>query len=91
MGKTACIRAMALRTGMTDEASGAWWDAAITTRVEALQRGEPVTLAGFGRFEVRARAACAGRNPRAGETLSVPAATIPKSHAAKQRKEAVNS
>ena len=91
MGKTDFIRVIALRTGMTDEAAREFVGAALTTIIEALQRGEPVTLPGFGRFEGHERSARTGRHPRSGETLSIPAATLPRFHAGKQLKEAVRS
>jgi integration host factor subunit beta len=39
---------------------------------EALERGDRVELRGFGAFSVKARAARLGRNPRSGETVTVP-------------------
>ncbi len=41
---------------------------------EALSEGEAVKLSGFGVFEVRAKTARMGRNPRTGE----PAAIVPR-------------
>ena len=38
----------------------------------ALARGERVELRGFGAFKVKRRNARIGRNPRTGETVSVP-------------------
>jgi nucleoid DNA-binding protein len=43
----------------------------------ALQAGESVELRGFGRFQLRHRQARAGRNPRTGETVQIPAKAIP--------------
>ena len=43
----------------------------------ALQAGESVELRGFGRFSLRHRQARAGRNPRTGETVQIPAKAIP--------------
>jgi DNA-binding protein HU-beta len=41
--------------------------------VEAAKRGDEVAINGFGRFSVKERPAREGRNPRTGETLSIPA------------------
>jgi DNA-binding protein HU-beta len=41
--------------------------------VDAAKRGEEVAIAGFGRFSVKERPARAGRNPRTGEALNIPA------------------
>jgi integration host factor subunit beta len=45
--------------------------------IEALQAGESVELRGFGRFHLRHRQARAGRNPRTGETIPIPAKALP--------------
>jgi DNA-binding protein HU-beta len=41
-----------------------------------LKRGGPVQIAGFGRFELRRRAARSGRNPRTGKTIAIGASTV---------------
>jgi DNA-binding protein HU-beta len=56
----------------------------------ALKSGEQVTLSGFGTFSVTARAARTGRNPRTGESISIPASKNPKFKAGKGLKDAVN-
>jgi integration host factor subunit beta len=43
----------------------------------ALQAGETVALRGFGRFRLRQRSARAGRNPRTGDTVPIPAKAVP--------------
>jgi nucleoid DNA-binding protein len=45
--------------------------------MDALQAGESVELRGFGRFHRRHRQARAGRNPRTGEPVSIPAKAVP--------------
>jgi len=45
--------------------------------MEALHTGESVELRGFGRFRLRHRQPRAGRNPRTGNTVQIPAKTIP--------------
>ena len=45
--------------------------------MDALQAGESVDLRGFGRFQLRHRQPRAGRNPRTGETLQIPAKAVP--------------
>ena len=57
---------------------------------EALAAGEKVALVGFGTFEVSERAAREGRNPRSGETMSIPASKMPKFKAGKALKDMVN-
>jgi DNA-binding protein HU-beta len=76
MNKTQLIDALAARIGDRRTAVNAV-DGLLSTIVETVQAGESVSLTGFGVFEPRARAARVGRNPRTGETVAVPAATVP--------------
>ena len=55
----------------------------------ALAKGDKVQLIGFGTFEVRERAAKEGRNPRTGETMTVPATKVPAFKAGAALKAAV--
>ena len=55
-----------------------------------LANGGSVSLVGFGTFTVKARAARAGRNPRTGETIQIPASNVPGFKAGKGLKDAVN-
>ena len=56
----------------------------------SLKKGEPVSLVGFGSFKVSKRNARTGRNPRTGETISLPETMVPSFSAGKTLKEAVN-
>lgn len=55
----------------------------------AMKDGTAVSIAGFGIFEAKMRAAREARNPRTGETVAVPAMRVPKFRAAKALKDAV--
>jgi DNA-binding protein HU-beta len=57
--------------------------------VAGLKKGEEVSIAGLGIFSVKTRKARQARNPRTGETISVPAMKVPKFRAAKALKDAV--
>ncbi len=57
---------------------------------EALAEGDKVNIAGFGQFEVRARAERKGVNPRTGEEIVVPASKTPVFKPGKQLKDSVN-
>jgi nucleoid DNA-binding protein len=61
----------------------------LQTIMEALQAGESVELRGFGRFYLRLRQARAGRNPRTGQTIPIPAKAVPTSTAGKAFQEQV--
>lgn len=51
--------------------------------------GEKVAIAGLGTFEPKKRAARTGRNPSNGETINIPAKTVPGFKAATAFKTAV--
>lgn len=57
---------------------------------DTLVDGGRVELRGFGAFSVRARAARKGRNPRTGESVSVPAKRVPFFKTGKELRERVN-
>lgn len=58
--------------------------------IDEVKQGETVSIAGFGIFEAKERAARTGRNPKTGETIQIKASTSPKFRAAKAFKDAVN-
>ncbi|MDF3051109.1 MAG: histone family protein DNA-binding protein [Pseudonocardia sp.] len=76
MNKSQLVDALSDRLGDRRTAAGAV-DAILEIVVDTVQSGESVSLAGFGVFESRARAARLGRNPRTGESVAVPATTVP--------------
>ena len=57
--------------------------------VKTLNKGQKVSITGFGTFSVTKRAARKARNPRTGEPVKVPAAKVPKFSAGASFKEAV--
>lgn len=56
---------------------------------KALSKGQEVAIAGLGKFVVSKRKARAGRNPKTGEKISIPAMKVPRFKPAKSLKEAV--
>jgi nucleoid DNA-binding protein len=44
--------------------------------MDAPHAGESVELCGFESFRLRHRQACAGRNPKTGDTVQIPIKTI---------------
>ncbi len=55
----------------------------------SLQKGESVTLIGFGTFSVAERAARTGRNPQTGKEMQIAAKTVAKFKVGKKLAEAV--
>jgi DNA-binding protein HU-beta len=76
MNKSELVDALAERLGDRRAAATAV-DSLLQIVVDTVRSGEAVSLAGFGVFESRARAARTGRNPRTGESVDVPATTVP--------------
>jgi len=64
-------------------------DALFDSIVSELKTGGEVSVAGFGIFSIKARAARTARNPRTGEPVQVPAMNVPKFRAAKALKDSV--
>jgi DNA-binding protein HU-beta len=52
-------------------------EAVVDAIVRAVQKGDSVTITGFGVFERRRRAARVARNPRTGETVRVRPTSVP--------------
>lgn len=89
MNKTELIEAIALSADISKASAGRALDAAMDAVKAALNKGDTVTLTGFGSFYVSTREARSGRNPRTGATLEIKAAKIPKFRAGKTLKDAV--
>ncbi len=91
MNKGELVDAVAEKTGVSKKDA----DAVVTAVVEAIMasvaEGEKVSLVGFGSFEPRARKARDGRNPQTGQTIKIPATTVPAFSAGKGFKELVAS
>lgn len=64
-------------------------EAIIDGIVEGVKKGGEVSVAGLGIFSSKMRPARAGRNPRTGESISIPAMRVPKFRAAKAFKDSV--
>jgi DNA-binding protein HU-beta len=58
--------------------------------LEALVRGEKVTLSDFGTFSVSQRRGFAGHNPKSGSVMTVPSRRIPVFRSGKGLKGALN-
>jgi integration host factor subunit beta len=57
---------------------------------DALSKEDKVEIRGFGSFRVRYRRAKEGRNPKTGETVSVPPKKVPFFKAGKEMREMVD-
>lgn len=89
MTKTELVVAAAKKAGLTQKDTDKALGALIDVVTEALAKGDKVQLTGFGTFEVRAKAAREGRNPRTGAAIAVPASKAPAFKAGASLKKAV--
>nr|WP_297502676.1 HU family DNA-binding protein [Ferrovum sp.] len=89
MNKAELVATIAEKLGCSKSGAATALEAVLETIEESLADGQDVTLAGFGVFKAVSKAARAGRNPGTGESIAIPATTIPKFVASKRLKEAV--
>ncbi len=89
MNKAELIDLIAKKTGGTRSAAQASLDATLEVITESLAAGDPVTLTGFGTFDVTDRPERMGRNPQTGEALRIRASRAPRFKPGKALKDAI--
>ena len=89
MNKNELVAKVANQSGLSKKDAEKALAAVIDTITAALVAGDKVQLVGFGTFETKQREARTGRNPRSGETIEIPAASLPAFKAGKALKDAV--
>ena len=89
MNKTELIAEVAEKAGLTKKDAERVINAAVDTITQRLAQGDKVSLSGFGIFEVKAREARVGRNPRTKEAIQIPATRQPVFKASKTLKQKV--
>jgi DNA-binding protein HU-beta len=77
MNKTELVAAVAAKTEMSKKDAEKVLAAMLDTMAETLAAGEKVQLVGFGTFEAKERGERTAKNPRTGETVTVPATRVP--------------
>ena len=90
MNRKELIDALATKTGSSKADADRSIAALIDIITATLKKGDNVALVGFGTFEVRKRAARAGRNPATGEAIKIKASKQPAFRAGATLKAAVN-
>ena len=90
MNKTDLVNVVAAETKVAKKDVDAVIAATVKAITDALKDGDKVALIGFGTFEVKATAAREGRNPKTGETITIPASKKPSFSASKALKDTVN-
>ena len=90
MNKTDLINGMAENAGITKAAAKKALDSFLINVEGALQKGQRVSLVGFGSWAVTRRAARDGRNPQTGKTIKIKAKNVVKFKAGSDLGRAVN-
>ncbi len=90
MHKSDLVESVANVTDLSKDKANDVVSAILEEITNALSRDESVNLIGFGAFTQRQRAARAGRSPKTGEAIQIPASTSVGFKPGKALKDAVN-
>ena len=90
MNKSDLVSMMATTSNLTKKDSECALNALVESITQTLEKGEKISLVGFGTFSVGRRAERTGRNPKTGEEIKIAAANTPKFKAGKALKDRVN-
>lgn len=89
MTKPEIVSSIAEKAGVTKKVAAATLEAFVETVMDALKKGEKVSLVGFGTFEVRERKARKGINPQTRKPINIPSKKVPAFRAGKELKAVV--
>lgn len=89
VNKKALADKVAEEKGITKKLAGEVIDALFSAMTEALKDGNKVDITGFGKFEVKERAARTGINPQTKEAIQIAATKVPGFKASKSLKDIV--
>jgi DNA-binding protein HU-beta len=91
MKKADLVSVVAEQAGLTKKVAAEAVNAVMEGISSALEKGDGLSLVGFGSFKVVDRAARDGRNPQTGKAIKIPARKAVKFSAGKTLKEAVQA
>ena len=89
MNKQAIVEMVHGKLGGTKVQAEEIVDSVFDSIIATMKKGGEVSIAGFGIFSVKGRAARMARNPKTGEQVKVAAKKVPKFRASKALKDAV--
>lgn len=90
MNKAALAEAIAAKAGVNKREAEAMIAAFVDVVTENIQKGDEVTIAGFGAFSAKTRAGRIGVNPQnPSQKIQIPPVTVPKFKAGKALKDAL--
>jgi integration host factor subunit beta len=90
MTKAELVERVAEKINLTKKQTETIVNILLNSITEALSNGDKVELRGFGSFRIRERNPREGRNPKTGETVSIPAKKVPFFKAGKELREMVD-
>ena len=90
MNKTDLISGMAENAGITKAAAKKALDGLLIDIEGSLQKGNRVSLVGFGSWSVSRRAARDGRNPQTGASIKIKAKNVVKFRAGSDLSDSIN-
>lgn len=90
MNKTQLIQKIAENGNMTKKDAEVALNAVVSAIADAVAAGEKVQVSGFGSFDVKAREARTGRNPKTGEAVEIAASKRVVFSAAQALKDKLN-
>jgi len=90
MKKSEMIEALANKTGLTKADVEKVFNGTFDLFKSELEKGNNVSVAGFGTFKISERSAREGRNPQTGETIQIAASKSVSFKASSALKEIVN-
>ena len=90
MNKADLIERVSKQTELSKLQSEQVIDAALDVIAKAVSKGDEVKIVGFGTFSRGTRKSRAGRNPKTGTKLVIPAARVPKFKAGKDFRDLCN-
>ncbi len=89
MNKGELVEAISQKISVSKQEADTILTAMLEEIMAAVAGGNKVTLVGFGSFEPRERQARSGRNPKTGETITIPATRVPGFSVGKSFKDKV--
>ncbi len=74
--KSGIIDEIVLNTGLSRKEASDGIETFIEVVKETLEKGDPVSISGFGKWKVRGKSARRGRNPKTAEEITISPRTV---------------
>ena len=91
MNKKDIVEAIHAKVGFSKRETAAIVNKALELLKTALTEGDSVMISSFGKFSVREKKAHKGRNPKTGETITLPARKVVTFKVSRVLKERINA